>query len=178
MDPALPGRGIVNTGGAIVVMSAFAAIWWMAGAAQSGRGSPRMYAVGIVISGVMAALAWRLSGRAAAPEERKRRGRIVGIASAVEGVAIFAAVTVLVHLGRRDLIAPAVAILVGVHFVPLARWFPAPIYYLTGALLVAVGMAGAVVEDLPARILTVCLGAAAVLWLSCGVVLFRARQRN
>lgn len=169
----------MNTGGAIIVMSAFAAVWWMTGAAQFGRGSLIMYAVGIVISGLMVALGWRRRGRSAAREERKRRGRIVGIASAAEGATIFAAVTVLVKLGRRDLIAPAVAIIVGLHFLPLARWFPAPIYYLTAALLVGVGMAGAVVQDLPARILTIGIGAAAVLWLSCGVVLLRAdRQRN
>lgn len=164
----------MNRNGAILVMSTFAAIWWIVGAAQFGRGSLMMYAVGIVISGLMVALDWRRGGRSAAPEERKRRGRIVGIASAVEGVAIFAAVILLVNLGRRDLIAPAVAVVVGLHFLPLARWLPAPIYYLTGALLVAVGMAGAVVQDLPARILAVCIGAAAVLWLSCGVVLLRA----
>jgi hypothetical protein len=169
----------VNTGGAIIVMSAFAAIWWMTGAAQFGRGSLIMYAVGIVISGLMVAFGWRRRGPSAAREERKRRGRIVGIASAVEGAAIFAAVIVLVKLGRRDLIAPAVAIIVGLHFLPLARWFPAPIYYLTAALLIAVGMAGAAVQGLPARILTVGIGAAAALWLSCGVVLLRAdRQRK
>lgn len=168
----------MNTGGAIVIMSAFAAIWWVVGAAQSGRGSLMMYAIGIVISGLMVALAWGRDVRSAPPEERKRRGRIVGIASAVEGVAIIAAVSVLVNLGRRDLIAPAVAIIVGVHFLPLARWLPAPIYYFTGGLLVAVGMAGAVVQDLPARVLTIGIGAASVLWLSCGVVLLRAYQRK
>lgn len=169
----------MNTSGAIIVLSAFAAIWWIIGAAQFGRSSLLMSAVGILISGLMVALAWRRGGRSASRQERKRRGRIVGIASAVEGVAIFAAAKVLVNLGRRDLIAPTVAIIVGLHFLPLARWFPAPIYYLTAALLVAIGMAGAVVQDLPARILTVCIGAAAVLWLSCGVVLLRAdRPRN
>ena len=115
----------------------------------------------------------------AAHEERKRRGRVIGIASTVEGAMIFAAIADLVKLGRRDLIAPAVAVIVGLHFLPIARWLPAPIYYLTAALLVAVGMAGAIVQDLPARILTVCIGAAAALWLSCGMVLLRAdRQRN
>ncbi|HUA82282.1 MAG TPA: hypothetical protein VMB85_00365 [Bryobacteraceae bacterium] len=168
----------MNAAGAIIVMSTFAAIWWMVGAAQLGRGSVMMYAAGIVISGLMVALGWRRGGPPAAPEERKRRGRMVGIASTVEGVAILVAVNVLVKLGRRDLIAPAVAIIVGLHFLPLARWFPAPIYYLTGALLIAAGMAGTLVQDLPARILTVCLGAAAVLWFSCGVVLFRAHQRR
>jgi hypothetical protein len=169
----------VNKSGAIFVMSAFAAIWWMIGAAQSGRGSPMMYAVGIAISSLMVALGWRRGGPPVAREERKRRGRIVGIASAVEGAAIFAAVTVLVNLGRRDLIAPAVAMIVGLHFLPLARWLPAPIYYLAAVLLVAVGMAGVLVQDLPARILTVGIGAAAVLWSSCAVVFLRAdRQRD
>jgi hypothetical protein len=40
----------------------------------------------------------------------------VGIASAVEGATIFAAVTVVVNPGRRDLIAPSVAIIVGLPF--------------------------------------------------------------
>ena len=168
----------MNTGGAIIVMSAFAAIWWTISAAQSGRGSLMIYAFAIVISGLMVALAWRHGGRSVAPEEQRRRGRIVGIASAAEGVAIFAAVSFLVKLGRRDLIAPAVAIIVGLHFLPLARWFPAPLYYLTGAMLVVIGMAGAVVQDLPSRILTVGIGAAAVLWLSSGLVLLRDSKAN
>jgi hypothetical protein len=167
----------VNKVGAIVVMSAFAAIWWIVGAAQFSRRSLLMYAVGVVVSGLMVVLAWRRGGQPAALAEQKRRGRIVGIASAVEGVAIFAAVNVLVNLGRRDLIAPTVAIIVGLHFLPLARWLRAPIYYLTAALLVAVGMAGATVQDVPARIVTVCIGAAAVLWLSCGAVLLRAEPQ-
>ena len=169
----------MNRSGAIIVMSAFAAIWWMVGAAQLRGRSLMMYGIGIAISGLMAALGWRRRGQPATLEERKRRGRMIGIASAVEGAAIFAAANVLVKLGRRDLIAPVVAIIVGAHFLPLARWFPAPIYYFTGALLVAIGVAGAMVQDLPARILTVGLGAARALWLSCGVVLLRAdRQRS
>jgi energy-converting hydrogenase Eha subunit E len=69
------------------------------------------------------------------------------------------------------LIAPVVAIIVGLHFLPLARWLPGPIYYLTGALLVVVGLAGAAVQEPTVRILTVCIGAAGVLWLSCAIVL-------
>lgn len=163
----------MNRGGAILVLSAFAAIWWVIGAAQSGRGSPITYAVGIGISGLIVVLDWRRGGRPAPREERKRRGRILGMASAVEGAAIFAAVIVLAKLGRRDLIAPAVAIIVGVHFLPIARWLPAPIYYLTAAMLIAIGMAGAGVPDLPVRVMTIGFGAATVLWLSCGVILLR-----
>jgi hypothetical protein len=56
----------VNAGGAIIVMSTFAAIWWMTGAAQFGRGSLIMYAVGIAISALMVVLGWRRRGRSAA----------------------------------------------------------------------------------------------------------------
>lgn len=168
----------MSRSGAVIVLSAFAAIWWMVGAAQSGRGSLMMYAVGIAISALLVAVdRWR-GGLSAAREERKRRGRIVGMASAVEGIMIFAAAMALANLGRRDLIAPAVVIIVGLHFLPLARWLPAPIYYLTAALLVAVGMAGATMRDVAARVLTICFGAAAALWLSCGVVLLRAQVRR
>ncbi len=169
----------MNRSGAIIVMSAFAAIWWMIGAAQFGRGPLVTYAAGIVISGLLVALDWWRGGRAAAHKEQERRGRIIAIASALEGASILAAVIALAHRGRSDLIAPAVVIIVGLHFLPIARYLPASIYYLTAVLLVAVGLAGAAVQDLRGRVLTVCIGAAAVLWLSCGVVLVRAaRQPN
>src|SRR5581483_5396712 len=138
--------------GAVFVMSLFAAIWCI---------------VGVAFSVALAVLGWRRDAPVAHDEQR-RRGRIVGIASAVEGLAILVAVNVLVNTGRRDLVAPAVAIIVGVHFLPLARWLPAPIYYLTAALLVGVGAAGASAGDVTARIVIVGVGAAAVLWASCG----------
>src|SRR6516225_1215896 len=100
----------MNRGGAIIVMGAFAAMWWVIGTAQSGRGSLMMYAVGIAISALLVALDRSRGGRSATRDERKRRGRIVGIASAAEGVTIFAGATLLARPGRRDLIAPAVAI--------------------------------------------------------------------
>jgi hypothetical protein len=79
----------VNRAGAIIVMSTFAATWWIAGTAQSG-GRTLMCALGMLVSAVL------------------------------------------------------------VHLLPLARWLPAPICYVTAALS-----------------------------LSCGVVLLRAdRQRT
>ncbi|HEX5433710.1 MAG TPA: hypothetical protein VFY05_05700 [Candidatus Angelobacter sp.] len=168
----------MNRNGAIIVLSFFAVIWWIVGASQLPRGSVLISAIGIVISGVFVAFDRRRGVQPATREERKRRGRIVGIASGVEGVAIVAAVNVLVRMGRRDLIAPAVAIIVGLHFLPLARWLPARIYYLTAALLVAVGLGGALVQAGPVRILAVGMGAAAILWLSCAVVLLRAQTER
>jgi hypothetical protein len=153
-------------------MSGFGAIWWVVGTAVAGRGSLLLYAVGLATSAVLVALGWRRARQTTdASGVRSHPGRVVGIASAVEGVTILVAVNVLASVGRRDLTAPAVAIIVGLHFAPLARWLPAPIYYLTGALLVVVGLAGTAIQEPTARILTVCCGAAVALWLSCALVL-------
>jgi hypothetical protein len=155
-------------------MSSFAAIWWLVGAAATGRGSPSPYLVGLAMSALLILLGWRLSGHApTAPGLRRHRGRVVGIASGVEAVTIVIAGNVLTKTGRQDLIAPVVAIIVGVHFLPLARWLLAPIYYATGALLVVVGLAGTAIQEAPARTLAVCAGAASALWLSCAVVLLQ-----
>jgi len=168
----------VNTRAPIIVMSAFAAICWTLGAAQFGSSALLISAVGFVLSGLVVAFTWRRRGESVARRGLSRRRMIVGIASAAEGVAIFATAMILFNLGRRDLIVPAVAIIVGLHFLPLARWLPAPTYYLTATLFVAIGMAGTVVQDLRSRILSVGIGAAAVLWLSCGLLLLRADRHR
>lgn len=168
----------VNASGAVIVMSSFAAIWWIAGTAAAGRGSLLLYAVGLATSAVLVVLGWRRAGqRTEASGVLRHRRRVVGIASGVEGVMILVAVNALAHIGRRDLIAPVVAIIVGLHFLPLARWLPAPIYYRTGALLVIVGLASTAIQEPSERTLTVCVGAAAVLWLSSAVVLWRHAAR-
>jgi hypothetical protein len=91
----------MNRSGAVIVLSACAAIWWMIGAAQPGRGSLTMYAVGIAISALLVAFDRWHGRRAAAPEERKRRGWAVAMASAAEGVTILAAANVLANRGRH-----------------------------------------------------------------------------
>ena len=69
------------------------------------------------------------------------------------------------------MIAPAGAIIVGLHFVPLARWLPARLYYATAALLTAAGVAGFFIADVKPRVVIVSIGAASVLWLTCAAVL-------
>ena len=86
-------------------------------------------------------------------------------------MSIFLAVNVLANIGRRDFTAPAVAMIVGLHFLPLARWLPARWYYATSALLVAIGVTGFGVADAGQRLLFVSVGAACVLWLTGAFVL-------
>jgi hypothetical protein len=98
-------------------------------------------------------------------------GRVIGIASAIEGAAILTAVVVMVKLGRQDLSAPVIAILIGLHFVPIARGLHAGIYYLPAALLIALGAIGFALPDLRQRSSVVYVGTACALWLTSVAVL-------
>jgi hypothetical protein len=163
-----------------VILSCFAAVWWLAGTIVTGSGSAPMIAAPLLVTAGISALAWRLGAfrvaEEASPLEQKRRGRWVGIASAAEGIAIFVAVNVLINLGRRDLTAPAVAAIVGLHFLPLAKGLPAPRYYVTAASLLALAAAGGFAPDPGSDALAVCLAAAAILWLTAlSVILLPAR---
>jgi hypothetical protein len=91
-----------------VVMGVFAAFWWVAGITASGHGSVAAYAVPAVVTGAILAAAWGGRGaailRSAADEARVER--LVGIASAVERVAILVVINVLANVGARDFIVP------------------------------------------------------------------------
>lgn len=166
----------MSSAGAII-MSVFAAVWWMAGVRASGYAAPLAYGVPLVVTGLIVIISLSLrdnSGQASA-EERARRGRLVGIASGVEGLAILLAVNVLANLGRSDYAAPVIAIIVGLHFMPLAQRLPARLYYATAALLIALGVCGFIIPRPEQRLLIVSVGAACVLWLTCIAVLARGR---
>ncbi len=167
---------MTNTGA--IIMGVFAAIWWLVGVRASGYASPLTYGIPILVTGLIVIAALRLRGRhrfeQASPEEEARRGRLVGIASGGEGLAIFVAMIVLGNLGLSDYAAPVIAIIVGLHFVPLARWLPAHLYYGTSALLIVLGVCGFALRAPDRRLLIVSVGAACVLWLTCVLVLGRA----
>ena len=167
------------TAAGAMIMAVFAAIWWVVGIRASAHGSVLMYSIPLFITGAIITAALR-RGPGTVPlssEEDSRRGRLVGIASGVEGVLIFVAVNVLANIGKRDFFAPIVAVIVGLHFLPLARWLPARFYYVTSALLVGLGIAGVSIADADRRLLTVSIGAACVLWLTCAVVLLYASSK-
>jgi hypothetical protein len=158
-----------------IIMTLFGAVWWMIGAHASRRGSVSLYALGVLIAAALWFVAWRSSNQVTDPEEESRRGRLVGIASGIEGVLILLAVNVLQNVGKRDFVAPAVAIIIGLHFIPLARWLPAPFYYGTALLLVAAGGIGCLVQDSHERLLLVSFASATVLWLTAIGVLLAVR---
>lgn len=155
-------------------MCVFAAVWWVIGLSAGGA-APALYSVAVIISAALIVVALRRPGEAASRIDRKHIGRVVGIASTIEGLLILLAAIVLANLDASDLLIPIIAIIVGAHFIPLARWLPAPLYYWTGAVLIALGAIGI---WLPAaqRGIAVGVGAACILWVTTLIVLLRPRR--
>ena len=60
--------------------------------------------------------------------------------NAIQWITIMAAVVLLLHFKLYPWIVPAVMLIVGLHFLPLARVFHYRAHYLTGAILVATAL--------------------------------------
>ncbi|MGA8216879.1 MAG: hypothetical protein WB799_25065 [Candidatus Sulfotelmatobacter sp.] len=163
-----------NTGARI--MSVFAAVWCIAGIRTAMVASPLWYAVPVVITVVIVTAALHRSAESspAPPNDGSRRARLVGIAIAIEGLLILVTVNVLINTGKQNWTVPVIAVIVGLHFLLLARWLPARLYYATGVLLIACGLLGFGISDVRYRILIVTVGAACVLWFTSVAVLMRA----
>jgi hypothetical protein len=71
--------------------------------------------------------------------EKKRMGKWFGIIFGAEGLLIFLAVNIVINLGHPDLIIPAIALVVALHFYPMAKIFNRKIDYwlATWATLIA-----------------------------------------
>lgn len=161
-----------------VILGIFAVIWWIAGLRAAAQGPAVVWVVPLLASVALGAAVLRLRGAVGGLDDADaaRRNRLVMIWSAAEGVAIFIAINVLVKVGHRDAFVPVVALIVGAHFIPLARGLPAPTYYVTAAALIAVGIVGLAMPVLAARITLVSAAAAVILWITAGVVLRRVAR--
>jgi hypothetical protein len=113
------------------------------------------------------------SDPAQARHDGRRMGIAFGIIFTVESALIAFAAVALDSAGRALLIPVAVALIVGVHFLPLARVFRLPFYYLTGVLCVACALASLAIPVESVRLLVLGLAIAVVLWASALVVLLR-----
>lgn len=156
----------------VIVLSVFAAIWCIAGFALAGTGSALSYVLVLLITAAIIVASARRPMGSGGDAAGRRIGRLVGLASAGEGIAIVIAVIVLQSLHAPDDIMPVIAIIVGVHFFALGWSMPMRLYYATGALLVALGVVGIFVGD-ATRPLVVGVGAACILWLTAVVLLNR-----
>lgn len=158
----------------ILILNLFAIAW--CGLGLFGAGLPGMaLLVPVAISGALILWARRVPAPPRSAADGARIGRLVGIWSALEGGAIFVAVTICQNIGAPDAVVPALAIIVGLHFLPLARGIPVRLYYVTGLALVSVGAAALLLPG-PDRLAPVGFAAAAILWASCAALIGRASR--
>jgi hypothetical protein len=122
----------------------FGFVWFgMAQEAPPGKWRPWLgvgSAVSILIAIGGGVLAWQHWDDGSALDAES--GPIFGIVVAVEVILAAAGAVIVSMRGRKDLVTPWLAIVVGLHFVPLAWFFSFPVLGVMGVLMAAAGVAG------------------------------------
>jgi hypothetical protein len=149
--PTRPGWGIPAASGATFILLVLCVLRWIASAKMPDSHDP------------------------AAAAEGKRAGILFGIIFAIEGGLIGLISALLGRSGLGDWIPVAIALIVGVHFLPLAYVFKVPLYYWTGSLAVFGTLGCLFVHAVGPRLLCVGMLMAVVLWLTTLLLLMQLR---
>ena len=175
---ALQGRAI----GALI-MTAFGAIWMISGAYALRLLSWEIWLVIAVLTGLLCLMAWQRLQRArqiastcaAVPQSQsiQDRRRRFGMVMAFEWVPILLTAVVLGRIGHPELILPAIAVIVGMHFIPLAKLFNVSLYYWTGGSFVLIAVVSFAIGHQVLRQAITGLGCGLSLWLTSAVLLLR-----
>jgi hypothetical protein len=72
----------------------------------------------------------------------ERAERVIMWSSIAEGVGLFIAANFAINLGHREMLLPAMAAVVGLHFLPIARAVPFPPFYVLGLALLGSALFG------------------------------------
>ena len=88
--------------------------------------------------------------------------------------AVAVAVGVCQRLRRPDLLAVAISLIVGVHFIPLASLFGFAPYYAVATAIIVLDLGSLILLASPVREATCSLGTGSILWLSSVFVLLRS----
>ncbi|MFI6371184.1 DUF7010 family protein [Streptomyces sp. NPDC050546] len=157
-----------------LVLAVFALVWAVAAASGAGAATDPaplgIEGAAVLLTAVALYLGYR---KDAAPSPRSvslpaNWSRGVGIVNTVELLAVFAVIAASNAAGRPEAVPAGIALVVGLHFFPLARLYDQWQYRWTAALLSAVAVVGFVLvaaglTSETVRIV-VGLGSAVVLW--------------
>jgi hypothetical protein len=120
--------------------------------------------------GLAAAYVLRSPGAGIAPSERA--GRVIMWSSIGEGVGLFVAANLVMNLHRPELLLPAMALVVGLHFLPIAYAAPFRPFYALGGALILAAIAGFILHG-PAAGSVAGLTAAVALWTAATLAIRR-----
>ena len=119
----------------------------------------------------------RQASQSSLPQEASAElGKWFGIIFAAEGIGIGVGSGILAGLGQTDWIAPWVAIVVGLHFLPLAHLLKLPFDYVLGVGIIVLVIATVLILPVANWATLIGLGTAGLLWLAGWGRLWVARQ--
>ena len=98
---------------------------------------------GFAVIGLAAIRVLRRRGDGIAPSEKAER--VIMWSSIGEGIGLFLAANIVINLHHAELLLPAMALVVGMHFVPMAFAAPFPPFYAVGLTLMLSAFLGFVV---------------------------------
>jgi hypothetical protein len=127
------------------------------------------FAVALVI-GLVARHILGLPGDGITPSPRAERA--IMWSSIGEGLGLFIASNLAINLHRPDLLLPAMALVVGLHFLPIALAAAFRPFLLLGAALILAALAGFVLAA-PANGVVAGLSATGALWIAAAIALRR-----
>lgn len=119
--------------------------------------------LGFLLIAFAATIVIRRPGEGIKPSPQAEK--VIMWSSIGEGVGLFAAAQLTMSLGHPELLLPAMAIVVGLHFVPIGRATAFMPFYLLGAALLAAGALG-FVAPAPAGGEVSGFAGAAALWIA------------
>lgn len=162
-----------------IVLATFAAVWMLSAAAVLKRINVRTTIGVITVSGAVCFLAIvqphtaHLGPTIAAQHPHTNLGSGPGfwVVLGIEWFAIVAAVVILRLAKRADLIFATIALIVGIHFVPLANVFGTPLYYFTAAAMIVPAVISFRMKDRLRAKAVVCVSCGLVLWVTAIVLL-------
>jgi len=110
------------------------------------------------------------------PAYWKRIGKVFGIVNATQWTLVFIVGSILHRRGLDWLVVPAIAIIGGLHFLPLAKLFQHALYYVTGCLLISWATLAALL--LPANSVPAIagIGTGCMLWITAAILLLSVRS--
>ena len=155
------------------IVGFFGAVWLTLGMVSAGIS----YQVGVaVVLPVFALIVFlgvavrrRLPAEVETPE-KKQMMQAFAVVNVVEWVAIFGVVNLLANLHLNRWVVPAIVLIVGAHFIPLARIFQSRQHLKTGTAMMLCA-AVAVVLPVSVRDAVECVSAGLILWISAAAAL-------
>jgi len=128
----------------------------------------------VLVFAVIAGIAWRLIRYAppGAYEPDAKAEKVISWASIAEGVGIPVVATALGITGHHNLVLPGIAVVVGLHFFPMAYAIPFRPFYALAVFLLLAAAAGFVLKQ-PEGAVIAGVAAALALWIASAFALGR-----